>query len=181
MKKKIKRLGSLLLALLIVWAASYLMPQDDTLEPDAPGQQQTQEPDVLPDVLPDAPDEKDAPERDGYYYDVESVVLYLDAYGELPPNFITKSQAGDLGWSGGPVEDYREGAAIGGDRFGNREGLLPKASGRSYTECDIDTHGADNRGAKRLVFSNDGLYFYTDDHYQSFSQLTVENGSVVWK
>lgn len=175
MKKYLKRLGSLLLALLIVWAASYFMPQDETAEPDAPDQQQTTQPDGLPDVLPDAP------ERDGYYYDVESVVLYLDAYGELPPNFITKSQAGDLGWNGGSVEDYREGAAIGGDRFGNREGLLPKSSGRSYTECDIDTHGADNRGAKRLVFSNDGLYFYTDDHYNSFSQLTVENGSVVWK
>ena len=117
--------------------------------------------------------------RGQYYYDVESVVLYLHTYGELPDNYITKSEAGDLGWSGGSVERYKDDAAIGGDRFGNREGLLPKASGRSYTECYIDTRGANSRGAKRLVFSNDGLYFYTDDHYESFTEYRVENGRVV--
>lgn len=117
--------------------------------------------------------------RGRYYYDIESVVLYLHTYGELPDNYVTKSEAGKLGWSGGSVERYKDGAAIGGDRFGNREGLLPKASGRSYTECDIDTNGQNSRGAKRLVFSNDGLYFYTDDHYKSFTEYTVENGRVV--
>lgn len=108
-----------------------------------------------------------------YYYDLENVVLYLDLYGELPPNFITKAKARELGWSGGSVEDYIEGGAIGGDFFGNYEELLPKADGRSYHECDIDTNGASGRGAKRLVFSNDGLYFYTSDHYESFSQVYV--------
>ena len=117
----------------------------------------------------------------GYYYDVEHVVLYLDTYGHLPDNYITKSEARELGWEGGSVEVYREGAAIGGDRFGNREGLLPEAAGRSYTECDIDTDGASSRGAKRLIFSNDGLYFYTSDHYESFTELTVDGGTVVWR
>lgn len=120
-----------------------------------------------------------AVQRDEYYYDVEHVVLYLHTFGSLPHNYLTKSEAQQLGWSGGSVERYREGAAIGGDRFGNREGLLPKASGRTYTECDIDTLGESSRGAKRLVFSSDGLYFYTDDHYESFTELMVKNGQVV--
>ena len=118
-------------------------------------------------------------QQDTYYYDLENVVLYLHTYKKLPTNYLTKGEAGSLGWSGGSVERYKDGAAIGGDRFGNREGLLPKAAGRSYTECDIDTQGADSRGAKRLVFSNDGLYFYTEDHYESFTEYTVANGQVV--
>ncbi len=123
----------------------------------------------------------DLPEYGGYYYDVENVVLYLDAYGELPPNYITKNEARDLGWEGGSVEDYLEGAAIGGDRFGNYEGILPEADGRAYTECDIDTDGYPSRGSRRLVFSNDGLYFYTSDHYEHFSEVTITaDGEVVW-
>lgn len=129
--------------------------------------------------LPLAPEENAAPDQDGFYYDLEHVVLYLDAYGELPSNFITKAEARDLGWSGGSVERYREGAAIGGDSFGNREGILPKESGRKYTECDLNTNGQSSRGAERLVFSNDGLYFHTQDHYESFQQVWVEEGSVV--
>ena len=119
------------------------------------------------------------PDPEGYYYDLENVVLYLDAYEELPPNYITKSEARDLGWQGGSVERYMDGAAIGGDRFGNREGLLPKASGRTYTECDLNTDGASSRGAERLIFSNDGLYFYTEDHYESCTEVWVEDGAVV--
>ena len=121
------------------------------------------------------------PEYGEYYYDLENVVLYLEIYNELPPNYITKSQAQELGWEGGSVEKYKEGAAIGGDTFGNREGLLPNAAGRSYTECDIDTNGYSSRGSRRLVFSNDGLYFYTSDHYETFSEVTVtEEYEVVW-
>ena len=116
-----------------------------------------------------------------YYYDLTNVVLYLDLYGELPPNFITKAEARELGWSGGSVGDYLEGGAIGGDFFGNYEGLLPKADGRTYHECDIDTEFSNSRGAKRVVFSSDGLYFYTSDHYESFSQVYVtEDYEVIW-
>ncbi|WP_276648398.1 ribonuclease domain-containing protein [Trichococcus flocculiformis] len=63
--------------------------------------------------------------------------------------------------------------SIGGDCFGNREGLLPKKSGRTYYEADIDYDGG-YRGAERIVYSNDGLIFYTDDHYESFEQLYGE-------
>ena len=121
------------------------------------------------------------PAYGNYYYDLTNVVLYLEVYDELPPNYITKSEAQSLGWEGGSVEKYLEGAAIGGDTFGNREGLLPKAAGRGYTECDIDTNGYSSRGSRRLVFSNDGLYFYTSDHYESFSEVTVtEDYEVIW-
>lgn len=121
------------------------------------------------------------PTYGNYYYDVENVVLYLEVYDELPPNYITKNEAQALGWEGGSVEKYKEGAAIGGDTFGNREGLLPVADGRKYTECDIDTHGYNSRGSRRLVFSNDGLYFYTSDHYENFSEITVtEDYEVIW-
>ena len=111
---------------------------------------------------------------DGWYYSAEDVALYLVTYGELPCNFITKSQARKLGWEGGSVQKFQEGAAIGGDKFGNREGILPKADGRQYYECDIDTDGESSRGAKRIVFSNDGLIYYTEDHYETFILLYGE-------
>lgn len=108
---------------------------------------------------------------EGYYYSKDEVALYIHTYGCLPPNFVTKAEAEDAGWSGGSVEKYIPGAAIGGNRFGNREGLLPDAPGRSWTECDINTKGASGRGAERIVFSNDGLIYYTSDHYESFEIL----------
>ena len=111
---------------------------------------------------------------DGSYTTKEDVALYIHTYGCLPPNFMTKDEARELGWEGGGLERYAEGMCIGGDRFGNYEGLLPEAEGRSYTECDIDTLGTDSRGAKRIVFSNDGLIYYTDDHYESFELLYGE-------
>lgn len=123
--------------------------------------------------IPDTSADDKLPAYGDYYYDLTNVVLYIEVYDELPPNYITKSEARELGWEGGSVEDYMEGAAIGGDYFGNYEGLLPEAEGRSYTECDIDTNGYGSRGSRRLVFSNDGLYFYTSDHYESFSEVTV--------
>ncbi len=109
------------------------------------------------------------------YYDLENVVLYLDAYGELPPNYITKAEAQELGWEGGPVDKYQKGAAIGGDHFGNYEKLLPDGN---YTECDIDTKEKE-RGSKRLVFSDDGHYYYTADHYGKFDEYVIDNGNVV--
>lgn len=141
-------------------------------------------PEVSQSYESEAPEEAvnaNLPVQGEYYYDLVNVVLYLEIYDELPPNYITKSEAQHLGWEGGSVEKYKEGAAIGGDSFGNREGLLPEADGRSYTECDIDTDGYSSRGSRRLVFSNDGLYFYTSDHYESFSEVTVTEGyEVIW-
>ncbi len=125
---------------------------------------------------PENPGEEPLPEN-GSYTSKEDVSLFLHQYGRLPDNFIPKNEARDLGWSGGSLEPYAPGMCIGGDRFGNREGLLPEAEGRSYTECDIDTLGADSRGAKRIVFSNDGLIYYTGDHYESFELLYDDRAS----
>jgi guanyl-specific ribonuclease Sa len=107
----------------------------------------------------------------GVYTSKEDVAAYIHEYGKLPQNFITKKEAKALGWPGGSLEEYAPGKCIGGDRFGNYEGLLPEESGRKYYECDVDTLGKDSRGAKRIIYSSDGLIFYTDDHYESFTQL----------
>ena len=118
--------------------------------------------------------EQTAIDEDGEYTSKEDVALYIHTYGKLPQNFIKKNEAKKLGWEGGSLEPYAPGRSIGGDRFGNYEGLLPEAEGRKYTECDIDTKGRSSRGAKRIVFSNDGLIYYTDDHYKSFELLYGE-------
>ena len=113
--------------------------------------------------------------EDGWYNTKDEVALYIHLYNRLPENYVTKNQAEKKGWQGGSVEKYTgEGTAIGGNRFGNYEGLLPKAKGRSYTECDINTVGKKSRGAERIIFSNDGLVYYTNDHYKSFEQLYGE-------
>lgn len=111
---------------------------------------------------------------EGSYTTKEDVSLYLYTYEKLPANFITKEEAKKLGWEGGSLEPYAPGMCIGGDYFGNYEELLPEKDGREYHECDIDTLGKDSRGAKRIVYSNDGLIYYTEDHYASFTQLYGE-------
>ena len=121
-------------------------------------------------------EETPAIEEDGTYTTKEDVVRYIHTYGHLPENFITKKQAQALGWEGGSLEPYAPGKCIGGSRFGNYEGTLPEKDGRTYTECDIDTLGASKRGAKRIVFSNDGLIYYTEDHYETFELLYGEDG-----
>ena len=124
--------------------------------------------DALICALPAAPDEH------GTYDSKDDVALFIHTYGHLPDNYITKQQAEDAGWSGGSVEKYCPGKCIGGSRFGNFEGLLPDKDGRTWTECDINTLGASSRGAERIVFSNDGLIYYTPDHYESFELLYGE-------
>ncbi|MBO4769654.1 MAG: ribonuclease [Clostridia bacterium] len=109
--------------------------------------------------------------EDGKYDSKEEVALYIHLYGHLPSNYVTKTEARDKGWEGGGLDAYYPGCSIGGDKFGNSEGLLPKKKGRQYYECDIDTAGKSSRGAKRIVFSNDGLVYYTEDHYESFELL----------
>ncbi|MGN0975359.1 MAG: ribonuclease domain-containing protein [Gemmiger sp.] len=140
-----------------------------------PAPDETKPPDGEPagTAQPNAPPEQTLDEN-GSYTTREDVALYLHLYGHLPDNFITKQEAQALGWTGGSLEPYAPGKCIGGNRFGNYEGLLPEADGRTYTECDIDTLGAGSRGAKRIVFSNDGLIYYTDDHYESFTLLYGE-------
>ena len=159
MKKKLSLLVSVLLVVLLVLFGT----------PDAT---QTQVP-TVPEVTVSA-ETTEQLDVDGSYTTAEDVALYLHTYGCLPQNFITKEEARELGWEGGGLEEIAPGMCIGGDRFGNYEGLLPEAEGRTYYECDIDTLGADSRGAKRIVFSSDGLIYYTEDHYESFTLLYGE-------
>ena len=114
-------------------------------------------------------------DESGAYTSKEEVAAYLNAYGHLPDNFITKKEAQKLGWVSkeGNLGEVAPGKSIGGDYFGNYEGSLPEKKGREYHECDIDSDGG-YRGAKRIVYSNDGLIYYTEDHYESFELLCGE-------
>lgn len=113
-------------------------------------------------------------EEGGWYDTMEEVAIYLTFFDELPENYITKKEAQALGWDNrkGNLRKVADGCSIGGDRFGNYEGLLPDAKGRRWTECDIGFDGG-YRNGRRIVFSNDGLIYYTADHYQSFDEIEV--------
>lgn len=113
--------------------------------------------------------------EDGEYTSKEEVALYIYEFGHLPDNFITKKEAKSLGWESkeGNLGEVAPGKSIGGDYFGNYEGLLPEEEDRDYYECDINSDGG-YRGAERIVFSNDGLIYYTEDHYESFELLYGE-------
>ena len=111
--------------------------------------------------------------EDGSYTSKDEVAWYLHTYGHLPDNFVTKKEAEQAGWKtqGLTIDEACPGKSLGGSHFGNYEGLLPDAPGRKWYECDIDYRGGKSRGAKRLVYSNDGLIYYTDDHYNSFERI----------
>lgn len=102
----------------------------------------------------------------------QDIADYIFEHGELPDNFITKEEAQKLGWdsSRNYVSDVAPGKSIGGDRFGNYEGLLPSKKGRQWYEADC-YYTKGKRNAHRILFSNDGLVYYTDDHYESFTQM----------
>lgn len=123
-------------------------------------------------TVTEAAAEKLSVEKDGSYTTPEDVAEYIHSFGTLPKNFITKSEAKALGWDNkkGNLWDVAEGKSIGGDYFGNYEGLLPAKKGREYTECDVNYNGG-YRGSERIIFSNDGLIYYTNDHYKTFTQL----------
>ncbi|MGK9325637.1 ribonuclease domain-containing protein [Aerococcus urinaeequi] len=108
--------------------------------------------------------------EDRTYTSPEEVAAYIDQYDTLPENYITKSEAEDLGWesSDGNLWEVAEGMSIGGDYFGNYEGLLPEED--DYREADVNYDGG-FRGAERIIYSDDGDIYYTDDHYESFQQL----------
>ena len=110
--------------------------------------------------------------EEGSYNTKEEVALYLHLYGHLPDNYITKKEARALGWvsSEGNLWDVADGKSIGGDHFGNYDGLLPEKPGRKYFECDVNYEGG-YRGADRIIYSSDGLIYFTEDHYQSFELL----------
>lgn len=124
-----------------------------------------------------APTEKDGevtptPVPEGPIIDPQSIADYIFTHGELPDNFITKKEAQALGWdnSRNYVGDVAPGKSIGGDRFGNYEGLLPVGQGITYREADCYYTGK-KRNAYRIIYSSNGRVWYTEDHYQTFTEL----------
>ena len=156
-------------------------PTSEPSETPPPAETPTPDPAPVSDPAPASdplptpgPDEETVTE-DGRYDTKDEVALYIHTFGHLPSNFVSKSAARKAGWNGGSLEKYFPGCSIGGDVFLNREGLLPRTRGRTYYECDIGTTGKKSRGAKRIIYSNDGLIYYTDDHYDSFTLLYGED------
>lgn len=119
-------------------------------------------------------------EKNGRYSGMEEVAVYLATFQRLPDNFITKNEAAKKGWDSrnGNLDQVAPNCSIGGDRFGNYEGQLPEKKGRKWTECDVNYTGG-YRGGERIVFSSDGLIYYTADHYNTFTQIKVEQSAAV--
>ncbi len=111
-------------------------------------------------------------EEDGRYTDAAHVALYIHEFWWLPENYITKEEARALGWSNKKdnLGAVAPGYAIGGDEFGNREGLLPATETRTWYECDVNAQDG-KRSSERLVFSSDGLIYYTRDGFKTFELL----------
>jgi len=184
MKKSIKRISVLLIVFLLLFCAACGKKGKKTDVANASTTQSVTEKTTVEETTAETKGEtkttaksteksttKSKITENGSYTSKEDVALYIHTYGKLPSNYITKEEAEKLGWSGGSLEKYAPGKSIGGSYFGNYEKKLPTKSGRKYTECDIDTKGASSRGAKRIVFSNDGLIYYTEDHYETFELL----------
>lgn len=159
MKNKLTTIFTFLFVLFAVFSAFFGTPGDDT--------------ESLYDAM-SIPTAGVQLSEDGSYTAKEDVALYIHTYGRLPGNFLSKADARALGWEGGSIEAYAPGWCIGGDVFGNYEGLLPEDESRVWYECDINTLGKSHRGEERIVFSNDGLIYYTPDHYETFELLYGE-------
>ena len=181
MKLTKKQLLLLALAVVLVLVVLTLLPSDSEQVPaptaDVGGLSTLPPTEALPEeTFPDYAgdysytDGVGALDEYGTYSGAEDVAYYLHVFGHLPDNYITKAQAEDAGWvsTEGNLWDVAYGMSIGGDRFGNREGLLP--AGETYYECDVNYAGG-YRGEERIIYTDDGDVYYTDDHYESFIRL----------
>ena len=99
----------------------------------------------------------------------KTVISYVKQNHKLPDYYITKNEARKLGWnpSKGNLCDVLPGKAIGGDKFGNREGRLP--DGEKYFEADVNYH-CGGRNADRIIYTQNGEVYLTKNHYKSFEK-----------
>lgn len=171
-RKNLRALCALLMALVTAFIIAGCGADDSHKADDkAAGQIQTQQVQTGKTDNYAANSGKISIDRDAAYTDKVHVAAYINQFHKLPHNYITKGEARKLGWKNeGTLDQVAPGKSIGGDRYGNREGLLPNAQGRSWRECDID-YVRGNRNGKRIVYSSDGLIYYTGDHYNSFERL----------
>ena len=97
------------------------------------------------------------------------VISYVKQNHRLPEYYITKNEARKQGWnpSKGNLCEVLQGKAIGGDKFGNREGRLP--DGEKYFEADVNYH-CGSRKADRIIFTENGDVYLTKNHYKSFEK-----------
>ncbi|MCQ2431978.1 MAG: hypothetical protein MJ175_05165 [Clostridia bacterium] len=144
--------------------------QTETPQTEAPQTEAPQAEPLQTEAVQTEPPASAGPDEHTYYYTKDDVALYLHVFGHLPDNYITKAKAQELGWdaSKGNLWDVADGFCIGGDRFGNYEGRLPKKG--SYKEADVNYSGG-FRGADRLIFATNGGIWYTGDHYSTFEKL----------
>ena len=68
--------------------------------------------------------------------------------------------------AGGPFPYAQDGST-----FRNREKRLPQRSRGCYREYTVQTPGAKDRGARRIVAGCGGEFYYTEDHYRSFRRI----------
>jgi ribonuclease T1 len=105
-----------------------------------------------------------------------------DPAGTPDPDGIPECVSEDLPATALPVvEDIEAGGPFDyprndGGRFGNYEGILPEEALGYYREYTVQTPGLDHRGARRIVTGGDDpvdpeVWFFTDDHYESFCEL----------
>ena len=120
----------------------------------------------------ETPVSKITEEEPGPLDEAQRIADYIFEHGELPDNFLTKKEAQALGWQNGYryVSDAAPGMSIGGDYFGNYEKQLPVVKGRKYYEADCFYQGGP-RNEYRIIYSNDGHVWYTEDHYNTFTEL----------
>jgi len=120
----------------------------------------------------------EAVQESGKYTNRDSVAAYLCKFDKLPTNYVTQNEGKSLyesktgktfeKWNFNPWTTI--GVMIGGDKFANNEGLLPKGT---YHEADVE-YSAKNRGTKRLVYQSDCVIYYTADHYETFNKLEIQ-------
>lgn len=95
----------------------------------------------------------------GEYSSRDEVALYIHLFGHLPANFITKKQARELGWQGGGLQDFAPGLLHRRGQVRQLRGAFA-ASGRKVLYRMRYRHLRSTlTRAKRIVFSNDGLFF----------------------
>ena len=110
--------------------------------------------------------------EDGAYTSRDDVAFYLYTYGKLPANYITEKEAVEMGWDSknGDLSEIAPGMSIGGDSYKNEKKMLPEKSGRKFYICDVE-YEQGSRNNKRIIYSDDGLVFYTENDCETFIQL----------